>query len=99
VRRKRRGGSETGRAGSRKMADSLNMYRTVSIVVWNAFEYVTGKDISLKERKKRKSRGNYDDMRRCTLVVCLVVMTVSWESMIKLTFDSDNGVRLAKRCC
>ena len=51
----------------------------------------------LKERKKRKPRGNYDDMRRCTLVVCLVVMTVLWQSMIKLTFDSDDGFRLGQK--
>jgi hypothetical protein len=57
------------------------------------------KRYSLKERKKRKPRGNYDDMRRRTLVVCLVVMTVSWQAMIKLTCDSDDGFRPAKRCC
>jgi len=56
VRRKRRGGLETGIAGSRKMADSLNMHRTVSIVVWNAFEYATKKIFVEREEEEKTLR-------------------------------------------
>jgi hypothetical protein len=56
VRRKRRAGSETGRAGSRRMADSLNMHRTVSIVVWNAFEYATEKIFVEGEEEEKTPR-------------------------------------------
>jgi hypothetical protein len=67
------------------MAESLNMHRTISIDVWNAFEYPT-ETIFVELKEEEKIRGNYDDMRRCTLVVCLVVMTASCQSLIKLTF-------------
>jgi hypothetical protein len=56
VRRKRRAGSETGRAGSRRMADPLNMHRTVSIVVWNAFEYATEKIFVEGEEEEKTPR-------------------------------------------
>jgi hypothetical protein len=56
VRTKRRAGSETGGAGSRRMTDSLNMNRMVSIVVWNAFEYATEKIFVEGEEEEKTPR-------------------------------------------
>lgn len=38
------------------MADSLNMHRTVSIVVWNAFEYATEKIFVEREEDEKIPR-------------------------------------------